>query len=951
MHHRRLTFYLFLSIANILFNIDFVFANQGSEQKEILESASELDYPPFAVVRPDGSADGFSVDLLKAVVNACDLDVKITVGPWHEIKKQLAEHRLDVLPLVGYSPDRDKVFDFTVPYLQMRGAIFVREGTTDITSETDLLDKEVLVMRGDNAHEYAVNNNLSKHLILTSSYKEALQLLSSGKHDAVLCQYLMGLQLIKKLGITNVVNISTPSTTSLKPRSFIVSGFEQKFCIAVPEGENELLARLNEGLAIIIADGTYEKLYQKWFSPILPEPSVPLTTIITSVFIVLLPISLFLAIAGIWYLRRKVSQKTRNLIREIEERQELENRYKKILEISIDGFWICDRNGKLTDINNAYCAMSGYERNELLQMSIMDLEAAQSESEIKGSIAKIIKLGSLTFESKHRHKNGAIINVEVSTTFLPERGGAFFSIVRNITDRKQAEKKLAQSEERFRLHFQNAPMPYQSLNFDGFLIDINPAWLEVMGYERDEVIGKSFGEFLISEMKEHFKYNFPRFKDKGEILGVEFEMVKKDGSIIMVRFNGRIGYDDNGNFKQTHCIFHDITEIRRTENEKKLLEIRLRQAQKMEAIGTLAGGIAHDFNNILAAILGYTEMAKDDVPAGTQLSKDLDQILHSANRAKALVKQILDFSRQSNIERIRLRIQPILEEALKMLKSSIPATINITQDIDPQCGVILADPTQLHQIVMNLCTNAYHAMERTGGTLSITLKTTLVDSENEKKLSLLPGEYVEFSVTDSGEGIGPDIIDKIFDPYFTTKDTGKGTGMGLAIIHGIIKEYGGTITVESQLAIGSTFNVFFPVIVKETLREKQTPQDIPSGQEHILFVDDEAILAKMGKSMLERLGYQVTVSLSGVEALTTFHNTPDTFDLVITDQTMPNMSGSDLAHRLMQIRPDIPVILCTGYSSNIDEQSAELLGIKGFAFKPFSKQVIAKLVRKALDAD
>nr|MBF0223308.1 DUF3365 domain-containing protein [Desulfobulbaceae bacterium] len=395
----------------------------------------------------------------------------------------------------------------------------------------------------------------------------------------------------------------------------------------------------------------------------------------------------------------------------------------------------------------------------------------------------------------------------------------------------------------------------------------------------------------------------------------------------------------------------DAVKQKRFAEEKSKLEARLIQAQKLEAIGTLAGGIAHDFNNILGVIIGYASMAKEDAPAGTSYQKDLEKISTAADRAKNLVKQILAFSRQAQAVNMPLSIKPLIKEGLTMLRSSIPSTISITTDIDPNCGVILADPTQIHQILMNLCTNAYHAMEDTGGELSVSLKNTLIDTDDQAKLLQLElGEYVKLTVSDTGIGIGGDVIDKIFDPFFTTKEIGKGTGMGLSIIHGIMKGYKGAITVESRRGKGSTFHAYFPTIQKDAIPEILESQYLPKGNERILLIDDEELLAEMGKDVLERLGYHVTVRHSSIEALTTFQNTPDTFDLIITDQTMPEMTGSDLARRMLQLRWDIPIILCTGFSNQIDEDSAKALGIKEFALKPLSKEVIAKLVRKVLDA-
>jgi two-component system cell cycle sensor histidine kinase/response regulator CckA len=370
----------------------------------------------------------------------------------------------------------------------------------------------------------------------------------------------------------------------------------------------------------------------------------------------------------------------------------------------------------------------------------------------------------------------------------------------------------------------------------------------------------------------------------------------------------------------------------------------------MEAIGTLAGGIAHDFNNILSVILGYTSMAKDDAPQDSKLAGDLQNVLKAGYRAKDLVKQILTFSRQTEIERIPIRVQSLIKETLKMLRSSMPAIIKIQENIDQKCGVILADPTQIHQILVNLCTNANYAMEESGGILKIELKNISIDrGQRQSALHIEPGEYVELVVSDTGSGIGPDVIDRVFEPYFTTKGPGKGTGMGLAIIHGIVKECGGAVTVESELGKGSVFHVYFPLIEHEELPPLEDTEDIPLGKERILFIDDEELLLKMGQNMLERLGYSVTVRRSSLDALSTFQNCPEDFDLIITDQTMPDMTGTDLARRMMQIRPDMPIILCTGHSNLIDEATAKSLGIREFVLKPLTQKAIATLIRKALE--
>ena len=404
-------------------------------------------------------------------------------------------------------------------------------------------------------------------------------------------------------------------------------------------------------------------------------------------------------------------------------------------------------------------------------------------------------------------------------------------------------------------------------------------------------------------------------------------------------------FSEEGELRRIIHIAHDIT-------EQKGLEKQLGQAQKMEAIGTLAGGIAHDFNNILAAILGYAELAEEEVMAGSPAAEYLGQVIQASTRAKELVKQILAFSRHAETAKVPLQLASIVKETLKLLRSSLPTTITIEQNIAVDSGVILADPTQIHQIIMNLCTNAYHAMEQTGGTLSISLQRTFKNIQAlSNQPSLQPGDFMELSIEDTGPGIDPAVQDKIFDPFFTTKETGKGTGMGLAIVHGIVKSCGGFITCSSRLEKGTTFIVNLPVLAGEhVLPETQESGQIFFGTERILYVDDEKALADMSKIMLERHGYRVTLFTNSLEAVNIFTERPYAFDLVITDQTMPGMTGIDLARKMLQVRPDIPIILCTGYSSIVSAEEARTVGINGFVMKPLVWSDIGGIIRKLLDA-
>ncbi|MFZ5570790.1 MAG: response regulator [Thermodesulfobacteriota bacterium] len=381
------------------------------------------------------------------------------------------------------------------------------------------------------------------------------------------------------------------------------------------------------------------------------------------------------------------------------------------------------------------------------------------------------------------------------------------------------------------------------------------------------------------------------------------------------------------------------------ENEQKL-----RQTQKMEAIGALAGGIAHDFNNILFPLIGFAEMLQSDLPENGKHREFTDEILKAALRAKELVKQILAFSREAEKEIKPLQIQLILKEVLKLIRSTLPATIRVKQNIDNRCGMVLADPTHIHQIAMNLITNAYHAMEDTGGTLTIGLKETVCDHRGRPSSNLAPGEYVVLSVADTGCGMNKTTLEKIFDPYFTTKPKEKGTGLGLAVIHGIVKSYYGDILVRSEPGQGSAFEIYLPRGTGLNEPDTSFPGlETAKGSEQILLVDDEEPILKMEKQMLEMLGYRVETRTSAREALAAFSDRPEVYDLVITDMTMPDMTGADLSRRLLKIRPDLPIIVCTGFSEKITPEIAFHIGIKGFLTKPAVKSELGAILRKVLD--
>jgi PAS domain S-box-containing protein len=523
-------------------------------------------------------------------------------------------------------------------------------------------------------------------------------------------------------------------------------------------------------------------------------------------------------------------------------------------------------------------------------------------------------------------------------------------------ERRQAEDALRGSEKRYKELFNSIRDAILVVDTERSIINCNNTFSEVFGYSLEDLQGQKTS-FIYESTQE--------FEKVGEALQ---ENIDCPNFVRVINYRTKSGQvfpgetsvfylkDINGKLRGYIGLIRDISEKTRHEAEKRQLEAQVRQAQKMEAIGTLAGGIAHDFNNILSSIIGYADLAKNDVETGSRLHAKLEQVLQAGRRATGLVRQILDFSRQTEEEHRPLQMALILKEALKLLKTSAPSTIAFTTKIDPDLPKIIADPTQIHQVIMNLCTNAVQAMQEGGGKLAVGLqRVNLQAREAERCPSLSPGPHLQLTVSDTGEGISPAIRESIFDPYFTTKEKGEGTGLGLAVVYSIVQSLGGYISVDSEPGEGSTFTLLFPVdeaevAAKQGLQGEESDDGsrLPTGSGHILFVDDEPPITDIGKQMLESLGYSVETRTSSVEALELFRADPYRFDAVITDMTMPHLTGDRLAREMLALRPDLPIVLCTGYSKAITSEKAHRIGIRSFVHKPLLRKDLAAVTAAAL---
>ena len=673
---------------------------------------------------------------------------------------------------------------------------------------------------------------------------------------------------------------------------------------------------------------------------------------------------------------------------QLQQRLEELERFRFLLDQASDMIFLFDaRDGGIRDCNRSALAMTGYPFETLKTLPVTAIFPQQGLfadfpfQTAPPSAAADIPAASVTFCHDRR---GFKTMVEMTVEKAQLKNATLGLIVaRDISARLQAEENLKRSEMRYRALFEDSPISLWEENFsrlkrhfdrlkgdgvDNFaryfsdhpeeitpcirmirIVDVNRATLELYEAAGKEDLLANIHRILPKTSQSVLKQELVAMAQEGRF---EIECVnrtlKGNDRHLLIKSSIPPGYEDS--WEKVFISVFDLTERIEAEEEKKTLGRQLRQAQKMEAVGTLAGGIAHDFNNILSAVIGFTEMAMEDAPPNSFLSHNMEQVLHAGLRAKHLVQQILAFSRQSEHEMRPVQLDRIIKEACDLLRASLPTTIEIHTEIQSD-AFILGDPTQMHQVLMNLCTNAGHAMRDRGGRLTITLREAEDDELREKRLPGMTAEaYLQLTVDDTGHGIPPGIIDRIFDPFFTTKEHTEGTGMGLSVAHGIIKSHGGSIDVESRPGQGTTFRIYLPKVPRHTPDDQRHAPPLPPGTERVLFVDDETMLVDMSRQILQRLGYQVTACTSSTEALQHFQADPAAFDLVITDMTMPHMTGKELALELLKINPSLPIILCTGFSETITEEAAKRIGIQAFILKPIVMSDLAETMRKVLDS-
>jgi PAS domain S-box-containing protein len=901
----------------------------------VIRLASDPNWAPMEFADKDGSYKGIAIDYLRIIEKRLGVRFeKAQKQPWHQLIDKARERAIDMFTSVAQTPERSEYLSFTSPYITSPVVIFSQVEVPYVGNLAGLEGKKVAVVKGYAIHEIMARDHPEIILVEVPDIEEAFEMLDSGVVSAYVGSLIVTSHHISKYGNSMVkVAGETPYQLALGMASRndwpMFSNILQKALDSISEEERN-------------------SIYRKWIS-ITYEHGFDYSV----VWKIAGGGFFFIALFIFWNRRLKVEVERQTATIKLKEEQ-----YRLLADNAADVIWTMDTHQNVTFISPSIKQLRGYTPEEAMAQPLEERFTPPSLEKAHEILARTIQSDiPVIFEGEQPCKDGSTVRVEMSIRNLIDDSGNRIGLIgssRNITERKQAQDDLEKAQQLLSEAQHIAHLGSWSLDLKENKLTWSEELYTLFGMDK-EMFGATFEAFLEAvhpEDRENVVKNYSDSVEKGTPYDGFHRIIRKsDHEERWVHEKGEHIKDKSGKVILTIGMVQDVTERKRAEEEKQELEKQLQQTQKMESIGTLAGGIAHDFNNILSSIFGYAEMVQDDLEPGGDAYDMQEQVLKAAGRAKDLVQQILLFSRQTDQERMPLRPDLIIKEALKLLRSSIPTTIEIKQYIPADCGCILADSTQIHQVIMNLCTNAYHAMREKGGVLSVSLSKTEIHEADISfnTLEVDPGNYIKLEVADTGHGIDQLTLEKIFNPYFTTKPKGEGTGLGLAVVHGIVKSWGGCIKVYSEPGKGTTIHIYLPRLDSEADGlEKRKDRALPKGKERILFVDDEDAVLHMTLRVLENLGYQVTAFTDSHKALKAFQAQPNDFDLLITDMTMPHITGLELSKQVFTIRPEMPVIICTGFSELISEEQAYALGIKGYLAKPVLRADLANTIRNVL---
>lgn len=912
------------------------------------------DNPPLSFRDAEGKVHGLYNDILEYVAQREDWRLEYRHCLWSDCLEKLDKGELDLLTEIAFSKERSDRFHFTAETLFSNWGVVVSRTAVDLGSILGLEGKTVASLSGGIHGTYLMDQvrrfGIVCRIIDADSYGAVLEMVREGQADFGVVSRLFARRMGARRGLKATPVIFNP----VEVRYASPGSSDRRLVTAIDIHLAELKRQ---------GDSLYHRSLAKWI-PGEGKKGVPVWVKYAAAVSAAL---LLVSVAVNLLLRVMVGRRTSELMEKnaaltqeskvrLQTEEALRESGKSLRSLMADSPVPTVVNSLSTKefryANKAYCHMRGHELETVVGRTLGDvgLDFGLDPGWFTEMESVLRKEGRLDgVECERRLEGGELQTLLASSRIITLDGEicAITSLI-DITDRKRAEEALRESEIRYREIFESVGDALVVTDLGGNIIDVNGAACRLYGYAREEMLGLAV-RCLVSEPYHPQLERDLLVAGEGQSFFGESVEVCKDGALLDVELKvSRLQMQGKSCMLS---VVRDVTERKRAEAELKKMELKLVQGQKMEAIGTLSGGIAHDFNNILAGIIGYAELAKGMVGNGEEkLARHVSRILEAAARARDLVRQILAFSRRDDTSLASFSAGRVVKEALELLRATLPKNIEIHEQLHSGPDKVMGDVSQIHQVVMNLCTNAWHAMGEAGGTLTVQLESERLASPlSVYDTTLPPGDYHRLTVADSGKGMDAETIRRIFEPYFTTKEKGAGTGLGLSVTLGIVKNHGGAITVRSSPAAGTEFTVLLPLIPGEAAEGTVLPAPVVGGDERILLLEDEALFLEIAHEHLAGLGYRVTAESDSQRALARFREAPERFDLVITDQSMPKMTGVEVATAIGGIRQQTPVLLCTGFSEVLGDKTAEELGIAGFVMKPVTRRDLATAVRKVLD--
>ncbi|MCK4743949.1 MAG: transporter substrate-binding domain-containing protein [Sulfuriflexus sp.] len=902
-----------------------------------LTIASSNNFPPINLLDENSQLQGFASDISNAVAKQMGVEVRhIHSSRWTEVLAWLDSGQADLIHDAGYTRERESFLDFSDPIIEMSEVIFVRESQYDVHNLDSLKGKKVACVNKHITHLHLQRiPEINCHVVNTPT--EGLAALISGSVDAFVYPEQIVQYLAQDLQLSDHIKITGTPLHRLS------------WSMTVKKGNQQLLEQLNQGIAAIKRSGQYKQIYDKWFGrKILAGYSTKelfLFSTLGSIISILLGLMLGLAIY------------TRKLRRTFRHLKESEDKYHSLIDKLPQRVFLKDIELNYISCNKQYADDLGISPREIAGKNDFDFHPENAAEYQRGDREVMEADESIEFEEYYVDdgKEGVIQTTKIPMHDDTGKVNGVLGIFWDITEQKQLQEEISRMLREYTAVTDTVPDVLYKLDTVGNIVWCNKQFENITGLSKEQIIGVSaLQHFPEPERNEVFEAISKVFETG--FARVEAHFITQSGEVLY-DFNGAKLFDDKGNVIGLTGVGRDISKEKAAEIKQEKLQQQLQQAQKMEAIGQLTGGIAHDFNNMLASILGYSELAlkRETKNKNSKTAGYLQEVIDAGERASGLIRQMLTFSRGAQGEMKPLLLNEQLHDTVKMLRPILPSSIELKMEIDNDVPAIMGDAVQLQQLLTNLCINARDAMMGQGHmTLKLELQKNISVVCNSCHESVI-GDFVVITVQDSGHGIPDKVLDRIFEPFVTTKAVGKGSGMGLAMVHGIVHEHGGHITVQSSVETGTLFQVFFPFpettpLINESSATSYTPASAHQANKyHLLVVDDEPTVMEMLKELLIVQGYEVTGIADSHKALALFNEDPEQFDMIITDQTMPGITGAEMAKAMLLLQPDLPIILCTGYSEHIDEKSSEMIGIRAFLTKPLDMVRFLTLVEQHIN--